>query len=65
MPSGLARPWAIRTSPATLNPAAGEAPQGLILIASTGGTQVYQELDDRVLGNAGHATRGANAVAFD
>jgi hypothetical protein len=47
-----------------LNPAASEAAQFLVLIATTGFTEFDQQFDDGILGNAGHAASGANRIPF-
>lgn len=48
----------------TLNPAALEAAERLVLVALTRFAKVDQELEHRPLGHAGHAARGPNGNAF-
>jgi hypothetical protein len=48
-----------------LNPLAGQAAQGLVLVSLAGRAQVHEELEDSPLGNSGHADCGTDAIALD
>ena len=43
----------------------GRFAERLVLVLGAGRPEVHQELEDGVLGDAGHAARGADAVALD